>query len=241
MRVTASWTRKDGRQDYGSEGAQITLTIEVPDDCWLDPAKHAELMRQARELTTQCRRTVEEELHAAAVRGRAAKEAESAAAAKRDEERRAAEETQRRESGRRDEPEPEHRNGNGRPRYAEGNYNQATGEVDYDYESDDAPPARDDRRPRDREPEPRRDDRPSRRDDRAGSRDAGKPPRNGRQLAAWVRDQPKEVEDRIKRLMKSENLGWRYVELREDDVQWLYEQTFKPESRSHAMNGNGRH
>lgn len=76
----------------------------------------------------------------------------------------------------------------------------------------------------DRRPEPR---------DRDDSRGNGTP-QNGRQFAAWINKQPREVEDRAKRLMKAWKLGWKYTELREDEViDIVRELREKPESDSH--------
>ena len=121
--------------------------------------------------------------------------------------------------------------------------------ADQEYRTDDGY----DDEPPDRQYEPetqrgrsdRRDDRPPPRDDRGRGRDdrrgSGRDdlPRTGRQLAGWITKQPKEVEDQIKRLMKEHDLGWRWIDLRDDDVQWLIHEVNESPTRSSGRGWGG--
>jgi hypothetical protein len=249
MKITASWNRKDGRPDYGNEGASISFTLEVPDALW-DPAKHHELIQSARALTALAKQSVEQDLRLAATQYREQRERDQTEAAARHaaslpvssnghsnghsqpfnefesppDDRELGDRGYQAPQQQRNDPPPQSRQADPAPGRQQSN---------------DPPPARDDR--------PARNETPPRRDNRGGGRNdskVGLPPETGAEMSPWIRAQPKDVEERVKRLMKANGWGSWYKELSDDEVKWLYRQTLLPESRSHAepaVNGNGRY
>jgi hypothetical protein len=106
MKMNAGWSKKSGRARYGSEGALITFEVDVADELFADPAKHADLIKNARSLTLLAKRAVEEEIAIADSKAAALAEREEAEAEARNAERIAAEEHHRIETGERPDPKP---------------------------------------------------------------------------------------------------------------------------------------
>jgi len=122
--------------------------------------------------------------------------------------------------------------------------NAADAEIDRAEREERYEPGRNDRRD-DRQSDRRPPDR-GRDDGRrsgGGNRLEGSLPTTGKQLAAWLRNQPQATVARVKRIMTAQDWGWRFVDLYEDDVDFIVRELDRPEPRSHvngSADGNGR-
>jgi hypothetical protein len=238
IKIIAGWSRKDGRQPFGSEG--VCINFEVTVDTPLD--QPAELMKHAKTLTQLAKRACDEEINKASAAAAEAAELAREEAAQRDQDRRD-QETEDRRNGHRPEPEPQRQ---GPPSRREGYWDNERGDVRYgsdgDFRVDDERRARE--ADRDQEPYSRGHNRDQERRENGGQRSRleGQPPRNAKQFAGWVGSQQKagnqDLVDRVKGLMKSNGMVndrgsiVRFIDLRDDDAVWLYQEATRKEQRS---------
>ena len=267
MKMSAGWNRKD---DFGAAGANIMFTIEVPDELFLDPGQHKHLMDQARALTVMARDAVNLEVTLEMSRHREAKRKQAEEAAARHDASVAAQQNGHRPTG-----PPAQQNG----QMVEGHWNGQ--EIEYGDPPDNVGPG--DRGYQDppsngqqqlritpaQSPPPSNGQWAAPSNGQQGAPPSGRSsgggavqwgpqgiPRSGFTLAGGMKNQPKDVKDRVWRLMMAAGRnaqGWihehegkmqpvMFKALDDGQVSWLTEALKKPESRSHAepaLDGNG--
>ena len=213
MKVTVNINEKIGQPNYGSYGAVCTLELDVDQALINNPDA---LLGQLRLATRICEAHVSQELD----RRRTVTAPAPAREAGSDDEAQG-EDLRPGDRGYREPARDARRSDDGRSEERRrDDRDERSAAYQRDYPDED--------RPADRRPSERGGDR------RSGDNGLeGTMPRNGRQLAKWLQSQPRETEAHVKRIMKAQDYGWKYIDLYDDDVDFIVRELGRPEPRSH--------